>query len=285
VNVEQLLADLRRELRPLGRRRRRRGVLAEARDHLLSGIEEEMASGATAEEAERRVVERYGDAAAVARSLLLAHPPKPAKALQVALVAAGALAGVAGTALVSAARDPRPPAKHRVAFRLQTPDSMDEARNSTSPTAAFRRLGLLWEPSTHTPTTPDTGLPLTRRNRARKLFEIRPGSVFSGHAAWVVGRPGHQQCWMVLDGSTCGTLSTSNPVVALSLGHPASHLPDILVGFTSREVVSIAIACPWGTSHPKIVDRKGFTAVGPAGSFESCNAFLATLADGTVVAE
>jgi hypothetical protein len=284
VTVEQLLADLRSELRPLGRRTRRR-VLAEARDHLLSGIEEEIASGASEGEAERRVVERYGDAATVARSLLLAHPRKPARAWQVALVAAGATAGIAGTVLVSAARDSGGPAKHRVAFRLQTPDSMDEVRNSTSPTAAFRRLGLLWDPSTHTPTRPDTGLPRTLRNRARKLFEVRRGSVFSGHAAWVVGHPGHQQCWMILDGSTCGTLSTSNPIVALSLGHPASHLPDILVGFTNPQVVSIAITCPWGTSHPKIVDRKGFTAVGPAGSFESCSAFLATLSDGRVVAE
>jgi hypothetical protein len=51
--VEQLLAELRRELRPLGWRRRRR-VLAEVRDHLLSAFEDGRA--------ESDAVRRLGDA-------------------------------------------------------------------------------------------------------------------------------------------------------------------------------------------------------------------------------
>lgn len=51
MSVGRLLADLRRELRPLGWRTRCR-VLAEAYGHLMSGIEEEIASGAPAAEAE-----------------------------------------------------------------------------------------------------------------------------------------------------------------------------------------------------------------------------------------
>jgi hypothetical protein len=51
--VEQLLAHLRRELRPLGWRRRRR-VLAEIRDHVLSAVED----GHT----EAEVIHRLGDA-------------------------------------------------------------------------------------------------------------------------------------------------------------------------------------------------------------------------------
>lgn len=118
-------------------------------------------------------MERYGDAAVVARSLLLAHPRKPSKAMQLAPVAFGAVAGVAGAAVVSELRGSGSPAKHRVAFRLQTADSIDEVQNSTSPTAAFRRLGLLWEPRTHTPSASDIGLPLTQHNHVRRLFEIR----------------------------------------------------------------------------------------------------------------
>ena len=51
--VDQLLAELRRELRPLGRRRRRR-VLAEVRDHMLSAVEDG--------QSESDVVRRLGDA-------------------------------------------------------------------------------------------------------------------------------------------------------------------------------------------------------------------------------
>jgi len=47
----------------------------------------------------------------------------------------------------------------------------------------------------------------------------------------------------------------------------------------------LAACTPRRSAVPRIVDHKGFTAVGPEGSFESCSAFLATLADGTVVAE
>ena len=59
----------------------------------------------------------------------------------------------------------------------------------------------------------------------------------------------------------------------------------MIIGLTSPEVVSMAINCPWGTSRPKIIERKGFAAVGPAGSFNSCSTFQATLSDGTVVTE
>src|ERR1700712_5281919 len=53
--VEQLLAHLRRELRPLGWRRRRR-VLAEIRDHVLSAVED----GPTESDAIHRLGDAHG---------------------------------------------------------------------------------------------------------------------------------------------------------------------------------------------------------------------------------
>jgi hypothetical protein len=71
--MERLLAELSRELEPLGRRGRRR-ALAEARDHLLSAIEDEVARGATWADAEQRVTARFGEPALIAESLVLARP-------------------------------------------------------------------------------------------------------------------------------------------------------------------------------------------------------------------
>ena len=275
--VQELLTELRRELRPLGWRARR-GVLAEARDHLMTGIEAEIKAGVPAEEAERRVVERYGDAAVVARSVLLAHPRKASKGLQVALLAVGAAVGVAGSALVAASRHSSPAKRHPVHLLL-TADSIDQMAN---PTARKRFLlgGLVTDPAR---SGFPIASPLKRGTPIRTLFRIPEGSVYSGRRAWVAGAPGGYQCWAVLDAGSCGTLTTANPVVAFYIGHPAPQLPDVMVGITNPQVVSIAITCPWGTTHPKIVSRKGFAAVGPHGSFASCSTFEATFADGTVV--
>jgi hypothetical protein len=279
--LQELLAELQRELRPLGRRARR-GVLREARDHLMTGIEAEIETGASDEEAERRVVERYGDAAVVARSVLLAHPRKPGRGLQIALLAIGAATGIAGTVLVAASRD-SPRAKRHAVQVVQTADSVDQMAND----AARKRFlgGLATDPASYTPSGFPIASPLRADTPVRKLFQIPEGSVYAGHRAWVAGPAGGYQCWAALDGGSCGTLSRANPVVAFSLSHPASDLPDVMVGITSPQVVSIAITCPWGTSHPKIVGRKGFAAVGPHGSFESCSTFEATFADGTVMVE
>jgi hypothetical protein len=279
--VDQLLADLRRELRPLGWRARR-AVLAEARDHLMSGIDHELAAGASPEEAERRVVERYGDPAAMARGLLLARPRKPSKVAQLLLVAVGVIAGITGTVLVAVARDFSPAKRHAVHL-LQTADSIDQMQNAGARVRFLR--GLVTDPAAYTHSGFPIASPLRADTPVRKLFQIPHGSVYAGHAAWVAGPPGGYQCWAAFDGGSCGTLSKANPVVAFSLSHPASDLPDVIIGLTSAEVVSMAINCPWGTSHPKIVARKGFAAVGPAGSFNSCSTFQATLADGTIVTE
>ena len=81
--LERLLADLQRELQPLGWRARRR-ALAEARDHLLSALEDELAAGASLPEAEEHAIERFGEAARIAGALLSAAPRRAVKARRVA---------------------------------------------------------------------------------------------------------------------------------------------------------------------------------------------------------
>ena len=66
--VDQLLHALRRELSSLDRRARRR-ALDEARDHLLSVIEDELAAGSTEAAAAHRAVERFGSPGMVAKAL------------------------------------------------------------------------------------------------------------------------------------------------------------------------------------------------------------------------
>ena len=92
--VERLLAELGDELRPLGWRARRR-ALAEARDHLLSAVEDEIARGATPAEAEARVSERFGEPALIAGSLALARPRQRGRAGRVGSVFAFAAGGAA----------------------------------------------------------------------------------------------------------------------------------------------------------------------------------------------
>jgi hypothetical protein len=90
--AERLLGQLRRDLRPLGLRRRRR-ALHEARDHLLSAIEDELAGGASPAVAAQRAVERFGDPAAIAERLRAARPARQAR-LTPAIVGAAVIAGV-----------------------------------------------------------------------------------------------------------------------------------------------------------------------------------------------
>jgi hypothetical protein len=90
--AERLLEELRRELRPLGLRRRRR-ALHEARDHLLSAVEDELADGASPVVAEQRAVERFGDPDAIAERLCAARPARQGRLGQ-AVVGAAVIAGV-----------------------------------------------------------------------------------------------------------------------------------------------------------------------------------------------
>jgi hypothetical protein len=89
---ERLIADLRRELRPLGRRARRR-ALAEARDHLLSAIELGVDEGLGAGEAEARAVARFGDPSEIAARLCAVRPRRFRRVVP-ALLGAAAITGV-----------------------------------------------------------------------------------------------------------------------------------------------------------------------------------------------
>ena len=68
LEIDQLLHALRLELSSLDRRARRR-ALDEARDHLLSVIEDELAAGSSEAAAARRAVERFGSTTMVAKAL------------------------------------------------------------------------------------------------------------------------------------------------------------------------------------------------------------------------
>jgi hypothetical protein len=73
--VDAFLRSLRRELRPLGWRRRR-GALAEARDHLLSTIEQQIDEGMSPADAELRAIERFGEPAEIAARLCAVRRPR-----------------------------------------------------------------------------------------------------------------------------------------------------------------------------------------------------------------
>jgi hypothetical protein len=94
-DIDRLLSDLRRDLRPLGRRARRR-ALDEVRDHLLSAVADEAASGPSVQEREQRAVRLFGDAETVARLLRDARP-KHRRTVAPALV--GAIAAIGFLAL------------------------------------------------------------------------------------------------------------------------------------------------------------------------------------------
>ena len=96
--AEQMLARLEGELGSLGRRARRR-ALDEARDHLLSAIDDEIARGAAPAEAEARAVAIFGEPAFVAEALVRAHPRTRRTAWRVAGGVALAAAGVVAVRL------------------------------------------------------------------------------------------------------------------------------------------------------------------------------------------
>jgi hypothetical protein len=73
--VDAFLRSLRRELRPLGWRRRR-GALAEARDHLLSTIEQLIDEGMPSADAEQRAIERFGEPSEIAARLCAVRPAR-----------------------------------------------------------------------------------------------------------------------------------------------------------------------------------------------------------------
>lgn len=73
-----------------------RRALAEAEDHLRTGVADAVAAGTTQYEAERRAVAQFGDADGFARRLRRAHGPHP---LRVLLSSVWLLAGLALAAL------------------------------------------------------------------------------------------------------------------------------------------------------------------------------------------
>jgi hypothetical protein len=90
--VDQLLGALRFELRSLGRRARGR-ALDEARDHLLSVVEDQIAAGSARAEAERRAVERFGSPSMVAMALRATPRRSPGRFVPV-LIGAALIIGV-----------------------------------------------------------------------------------------------------------------------------------------------------------------------------------------------
>jgi hypothetical protein len=87
--VDAFLRSLRRELRPLGWRRRR-GALAEARDHLLSTIEQQIDEGVPPADAELRAIERFGEPSEIAARLCAVRPARGRRVVP-ALVGAAAI--------------------------------------------------------------------------------------------------------------------------------------------------------------------------------------------------
>ena len=92
--AEQVLARLEGELQSLGWRARRR-ALDEARDHLLSAIDDEIARGATPAEAEQRAVASFGEPAFIAETLVHTRLGTPRTAWRVAAGVALAATGIA----------------------------------------------------------------------------------------------------------------------------------------------------------------------------------------------
>ena len=138
---ERWLAELNRELRPVGRRRRRR-ALAEASDHLISAIEDEIAAGASREDAERRALARIGESAAIGASLCAVRPRRRSR-LAPAAVAAGAITAVLAIAAgpIADGIAPRP----AVAAESPGPSPRRCARafdQSANVTVGAARLGL-----------------------------------------------------------------------------------------------------------------------------------------------
>jgi hypothetical protein len=97
--IEEFLRALRRELRPLGLRRRR-NALAEARDHLLSMVEDEVEAGVPHEIAERSAIARFGEHSEIAARLCSVRPRRGRRVVP-ALVGAAAI-----TALIALAAGP-----------------------------------------------------------------------------------------------------------------------------------------------------------------------------------
>jgi hypothetical protein len=100
--IDDVLAQLRRELWPTGHRARRR-ALEEARDHLLSFVEDAVDAGCTPVEAERLAVECFGRPEDVAAVLIAARRRRGRLLPAVAL--AGSLAGVLAVAPVQLGRE------------------------------------------------------------------------------------------------------------------------------------------------------------------------------------
>jgi hypothetical protein len=97
--IEEFLRALRRELRPLGWRRRR-NALAEARDHLLSMVEDQVEAGVPQDVAERSAIARFGEHSEIA-ARLCAVRPRRGRRIVPALVGAAAI-----TALIALAAGP-----------------------------------------------------------------------------------------------------------------------------------------------------------------------------------
>jgi hypothetical protein len=96
--LEQLLAGLEGELQSLGWRARRR-ALDEARDHLLSAIDDEVARGASPAEAEGRAVALFGEPAPIAATLVGAQSRAARAAWRIATCLALVAAGLAAARL------------------------------------------------------------------------------------------------------------------------------------------------------------------------------------------
>jgi hypothetical protein len=86
-----VLLEFRRQLRPLGRRARRR-TLAELRDHLLSAVEDGTAHGLTPAESEEQAIRRFGDTRTIATLLRTVRARRRARAVR---AVAGAIVAVA----------------------------------------------------------------------------------------------------------------------------------------------------------------------------------------------
>lgn len=192
--VDQLLHELRLELSSLDRRARRR-ALDEARDHLLSVMEDELAAGSSEEAAARRAVERFGSPAMVAKALR-ATPRRSRSRFAPAVIGAALIVAVVAFPGGAIKDGITPPSALAAApadlTKAQCADFWNDAANARW-RAYARRIG-------------------TRRASIGTSFAVALGAggrpVLSAAGCtvrlWLARRPGHWQRAVFVDGRLAG---------------------------------------------------------------------------------
>jgi hypothetical protein len=258
TRVEALLAELRRDLRPLGWRARRR-ALDEARDHLLATIEDELESGATQAEADQRAVERFGEAAEIAARLCALRPGHARRAVP-ALACALSITGVLVLA-VGPVGDQLAP--HKAVAAGAVPPSERDCANAFDDVGsagvraqvellAVRRVQIF-----------ATSLP----NCVIK-FQLADGSVLTAQAPWRTGTTG---AWL-LSTRPNGNVAGPNAVWQNGFVKATGPSADIIQSNGPPPTASQCVSS-WNGAHPPVPGSASATRTALVSSL-SANVFF-----------